>query len=212
MRIIKIIFLFIAIISLTSCATSYKIIEPETINYVSSNENNGVKLEYKYDLLNKKNTNKEVNKGVKLVAIKLTNNSNQDLMFGREIKLTYENGNEIFIMENDKVFRTLKQKPAFHLFYLLATPVNYYFKNSNGTVSSIPIGYALGPLLAGVNLVKASLANKKFKKEMMESNMNGELIKKGETKYGLIGIKTDTFDSLKLKIDELLWVTSVKRK
>jgi len=90
MRIIKIIFLFVSIISLTSCASGYKMIKPKTINYVSSNENNGVKLEYKYDLLNKKYTNKEVKKGVKLVAVKLTNNSKQDLMFGGEIKLTYE--------------------------------------------------------------------------------------------------------------------------
>ena len=33
-----------------------------------------------------------------------------------------------------------------------------------------------------------------------EYNINGTVIKKGETKYGLIGIKADSFDSLKLKI------------
>ena len=153
--------------------------------------------------MNKKYTDKEVKKGVKLVAIKLTNNSNQDLMFGREIKLTYENGNEIFIMEDDKVFSTLKQKSAFHLFYLLITPINLTLINSNGSTSSIPIGLGLGPLLSGMNIVKASLANKKFKNELMGSDMYGALIKKGETKYGLIGIKADTFDSLKLKIEEL---------
>ncbi len=201
MRIIKIIFIFISFISLTSCASGYKVIEPETINYVSSSENNGVKLEYKYDLLNKKYTDKEEKKGVKLVAIKLTNNSNKDLMFGREIKLTYENGNEIFIMENEKVFSTLKQKSAFHLFYLLLTPINLTITNSNGSSDSFPIGVGLGPLLAGMNVIKASLANKKFKNEIKESNMNGTLIKKGETKYGLIGIKADTFDSLILKIE-----------
>jgi hypothetical protein len=36
---------------------------------------------------------------------------------------------------------------------------------------------------------------------MLEYNINGTLIKKGETKYGLIGIKSDSFDSLKLKIE-----------
>jgi hypothetical protein len=212
MRIIKIIFLFIAIISLTSCASGYKIIEPKTVNYISTNEKNGVKLKYKYDLLNKKYSEKEVKKGVKIVAVKLTNNSDQDLMFGREIKLTYENGNEIFIMDNDKVFSSLKQKPAFHLFYLLLTPVNLNIINSNGSSSSIPIGLGLGPLLAGMNMVKASLANKKFKNEILESDMNGTLIKKGETKYGLIGIKADTFDSLILKIEESPLVTTANRK
>lgn len=212
MRIIKTILLFIAVISLTSCASGYKTIGPKTINYISKDENSGVKLEYKYDLLNKKYTDKEVKKGVKLVAIKLTNNSDQDLMFGREIKLAYENGNEVFIMENDKVFNTLKQKSAFHLLYLLITPINLELVNSNGSSSTIPIGLGLGPLLAGMNVVKASLANKKLKNELTESNLNGVIIKKGETKYGIIGIKADTFDSLKLKLDELLWVTSVTSK
>ena len=45
----------------------------------------------------------------------------------------------------------------------------------------------------------AGSANKKFKNEMMETIIYGTIIKKGETKYGLIGIKSDSFDSLKLK-------------
>jgi hypothetical protein len=36
---------------------------------------------------------------------------------------------------------------------------------------------------------------------MLEYNINGTLIKKGETEYGLIGIKADSFDSLKLKVE-----------
>jgi len=82
--------------------------------------------------------------------------------------------------------------------------MNLTLINSNGSSSSIPIGLGVGPFLAGMNLVKASLANKKFKNELIESKIYGIVIKKGETKYGLIGIKADTFDSLKLKIDQLL--------
>ena len=47
----------------------------------------------------------------------------------------------------------------------------------------------------------AGSANKKFKNEMMETIIYGTIIKKGETKYGLIGIKSDSFDSLKLKVE-----------
>ncbi len=206
MRIIKITFLFIAITSLTSCASGYKMIQPKTINYVSTNETDNVKLEYKYDLLDKKYAKKEVKKGVKLVAIKITNNSEKDIMFGRDAKLTYENGSEIYVMENEKVFKTLKQSPASYLWYLLLTPVNFYTTetNSNGfqeNTSSTPIGLVLGPGLAGGNMIAAGSANKKFKTEMLEYNINGTLIKKGETKYGLIGIKADSFDALKLKVE-----------
>ncbi|WP_255592561.1 hypothetical protein [Marixanthomonas sp. SCSIO 43207] len=77
MRSIKIPLLLISVTTLTSCASGYKMIEPKSINYVSRNENNGAKLEYKYDLLDKK----YAKKGVRLVAVKITNESDKDLMF-----------------------------------------------------------------------------------------------------------------------------------
>src|SRR5690606_23151288 len=201
MRIFKITFLFIAISTLTNCASGYKMIAPKSIDYISTNETNNVKLEYKYDLLDKKYSKKEIKKGVKLVAIKITNNSDKDLMFGRDAKLTYENGTEIFVMENEKVFKTLKQSPTSYLWYLLLTPLNFYTAENGKQTSSTPIGLVAGPGLAGVNMIAAGSANKKFKTEMLEYNINGTLIKKGETKYGLIGIKSNSFDSLKLKIE-----------
>lgn len=201
MRSIKITLLLISVIIVTSCASGYKMIEPKSINYVSRNENNGAKLEYKYDLLDKKYAKKEVKKGVKLVAVKITNESDRDLMFGREIKLTYENGKEIVAMENDKVFKSLKQSPASYLFYLLLTPLNLYTSSSDGDTSSTPIGLVIGPGLAGGNMIAAGSANKKFKTELLEYNINGTLIKKGETKYGLVGIKSDSFDALKIKVE-----------
>ena len=201
MRIIKITLLFIAISTLTNCASGYKMIEPKSINYVSTNETDNVKLEYKYDLLDKKYAKKELKKGVKLVAVKVSNNSNKDLMFGRDAKLIYENGAEIFVMENEKVFKTLKQSPASYLWYLLLTPLNFYTAENGEQTSSTPIGLVVGPGLAGGNMIAAGSANKKFKTEMLEYNINGTIIKKGETKYGLIGIKSDSFDAIKLKIE-----------
>ena len=201
MKIIKIALVVFSIITLTSCASGYKLIEPKSINYVSTNEDKGVKLEYKYDLLDKKYAKKELKKGVKLVAVKITNASDKDLMFGREIKLTYENGREIHALQNELVFTTLKQSAASYLFYLLLAPVNLYTTSSNGSTSSTPIGLVAGPGLAGGNMIAAGSANKKFKSELLEYNINGTIIKKGETKYGLIGINTDSFDALKLKVE-----------
>ncbi len=201
MKIIKITLLLVSIISLTSCASSYKMIKPKLINYVSKNENKGVKLEYKYDLLSKKYAKKEVKKGIKLVAVKITNESDKDLMFGREIKLTYENGSEIVAVENTKVFKSLKQSSASYLFYLLLTPMNLYTSSSNGSSNSIPIGLIAGPCLTAGNMITAGSSNKKFKTELLEYNINGTLIKKGEIKYGLVGVKSDSFDALKIKLE-----------
>jgi hypothetical protein len=201
MKIIKITLLITLAITLTNCASGYKMIEPQSINYISSNESDGVKLEYKYDLLEKKYEKKELKKGVKLVAVKITNNSGKDLMFGRDVKLAYENGTEVYIMENEMAFKTLKQSPASYLWYLLLTPMNFYTTENGQETSSTPVGLVVGPGLAGGNMIVAGSANKKFKEEMLEYNVNGTIIKSGETKYGLIGIKTDSFDALKLKIE-----------
>ena len=122
-------------------------------------------------------------------------------MFGRELKLTYENGNEIVALENEKVFKSLKQSPATYLFYLLLTPINLYTSSSNGSTSSTPIGLVIGPGIAGGNMIAASSANSNFKKELLEYNINGTLIKAGETRYGLIGINSDSFEALKIKVD-----------
>ena len=201
MRFIKITILCIAISTLTNCASGYKMIEPKSINYVSTYETDNVTLEYKYNLLDKKYAKKEVKKGVKVVAIKITNNSEKDLMFGRDAKLTYENGSEIYVMANENVFTVLKQSPASYLWYLLLTPMNFYTTENGRQTRSTPIGLVIGPGLAGGNMIAAGAANKKFETEMLDYNINGTVIKIGETKYGLIGIQANSFDSLKLKIE-----------
>lgn len=202
MRIIKTTLVILSVITMSSCASGYKVIAPENIKYVSTNTVDNVKLEYKYDLLVKKYTKKEVKEGVKVVAIKITNNSDKDLMFGRELTLRYADDTELYIMESDRVFKTLKQSPASYLWYLLLSPMNLYTTGNDGQqTSSTPIGLAIGPGLAGGNMITAGSANKKFKNELLDHDINGTIIKKGETKYGLIGVIADSFDAIKLKLE-----------
>jgi len=99
----------------------------------------------------------------------------------------------------------LEQKPASYLWYLLLTPMNLYTYKTNSyggqeTSSSTPIGLIVGPGLAGGNFIAASSANKKFESEILEYDIIGRVIKKGETVNGLIGIISDNYELLKLKI------------
>lgn len=204
MKLSKIGFLLAIIIILNSCASGYQMINPNSLNYNSIDTKNGISLKYKYDLLNKKYAKKETKKGVKIVAIKITNNSENDIVFGKDMKLAYENGNELYIMENNKVFKSLKQNTITYLLYLLLTPMtfNKTTSNENGVkTSSTPIGLVIGPGLAGGNMIVAGSANKKFKTELLEFNLNGITIKKGETTSGLIGIKSDNYDAIKIKME-----------
>ncbi|WP_158847319.1 hypothetical protein [Algibacter sp. L1A34] len=205
MKFIKLLCVFIFVLSFFNCASRYRVIEPNNINYVSKTETKGVTLEYKYDLLDKKYSKKEDKKGIRLVAVKISNNSDGDLVFGRDLNLVYANENEIYVLDKEKTFKTLKQSPATHLFYLLLTPVNFYTTKTSEyglqeTTSSTPVGLILGPGLAAGNLIAASSANKKFKTELANFDIKGSTIKQGEVKYGLVGINSESYDALKLSL------------
>ncbi|MBW2961448.1 hypothetical protein [Mesonia aestuariivivens] len=188
---------------LTSCASKYRVIEPEKIKYISKNEDDNVRIEYKYDLLHKKYRKKEEKKDIKLVAFKITNNTERDLMLGRDITIQFSDGKEAQIVDSKRVFEELKQEPGWYLFYLLLTPLNFYTTNSNGeSSSSTPIGLILGPGLAAGNLLGASGANKNFEKELMLYDIYGMEIPKGKSKYGLLGIKSDSYETLNVKVKE----------
>jgi len=200
----KISALALSALLLNSCASGYKKIEPKTINFASRSENNSIVLEYKYDLLEKKYKKKEMNNGLKVIAVKVTNNSTNDLVFGKDIQLTYENGNELNLLETNVVYKAIKQSPASYLWYLLLSPMQFQTMttNSNGqqqTSSSTPVGLVIGPGLAGGNMIAASSANKNFYNDLLENDIIGKVIKKGETVYGIIGIRSNNYDSIKVK-------------
>lgn len=208
MKTLKIATLLLSVLLLTSCASGYRTIEPSGLSYNSVKSENGVTLEYKYDLLDNKYAKKEQKNDVRLVAVKITNNSERDLVFGQDFKLSYESGNNLQLLDREKTFKELRQKPATYLFYLPLTLLTVQITTTNSdhnsaqTTNSIPVGLILGPGLAGGNLYQAARANKKLKKELLENDLTGKRIPKGETIYGLIGVRADNYDNLKINISE----------
>jgi len=205
-KLTKILSLFAILILLTSCASGYKKVNPTSLNYISKSFTNDVVLEYKYDLLENKYKKKEEKSKIKMVAVKITSNSDKDLVFGNNLQLVYENGNSVLLLENEKVYTTVKQSPASYLWYLLLSPIQFYTYSTNQygqtkVDNSFPIGLIVGPGLSGGNMIAASSANSNLLKELRDYNIIGKTIKKGETVYGLIGIQSDSYESLKLKID-----------
>lgn len=205
---IRISLLLVFTMLLYSCASGYKKIDPKTVYYASKSMESNILLEYKYDLLDKKYKKKETRNDIKLIAVKITNNTEKDIIFGNDFKLTYENGTELNVIETEKLFKTIKQSPASYLWYLLLSPIQLYSGTTttyNGSytetkpANSFPIGLIVGPGLAAGNMINASSANKKFKDELIEFDINGKTIKKGETVYGLIGLNSNSYDSIKVK-------------
>jgi hypothetical protein len=206
MKKIKILMAFLVCLLLSNCASSYKKIAPETLNYSSRSNVSNLVLEYKYDLLSKKYKKKEADNNIKLVAIKITNNSNFDYIFGNNLNLSYENGDSVLVLESEQTFQIIRQRPATYLWFLLLAPVQLYSgttTNSYGqteATNSFPIGLILGPGIAAGNMIAASDANKNFKNDLTKYSLIGKTIKKGETAYGLLGIQSRGYESLKLKL------------
>ena len=108
----------------------------------------------------------------------------------------------IALLENEQIFRPLKQGVPIYLLYMLLTPITLN-KTSNDRTTGLPktepifpLGLIIGPGITVLNMVTAGSANKKFKNELTEKNLIGKTIKAGETVSGLIGIRSDTFVNL----------------
>ena len=67
----------------------------------------------------KKYAKKEFKKQIDVVAIQITNNSQRDLTFGKDVKLTKYDGQELLIINNNQVHSSLKQGVPIYLLYLL---------------------------------------------------------------------------------------------
>ncbi len=207
MKSIKITLLLVTLTLLTSCASKYNKINPEAINYLSKSSENNIVLEYKYNTLGKKYLKKELQYGVKTVSVKITNNSDKDIVLGTDFKFTYENGDGIILLEADYVFKTLKQSPASYLWYLPLSFLQLYTGTTttqNGGYyysepKTFPIGVIIGPGIAFGNMIAAGDANNNFKNDLTTFDLINKKIKKGETVYGIIGVRTNQYDSIKIK-------------
>lgn len=190
-----------ALIFTLGCASTYEMTKPRQPNYISGKDINGIQLQYKYhNTLGKNYEKKARKKSLKLVSIKIYNGSDRDLVFNKDIVLTYNNGSGIFLIENMKTYHMLRQNVVSYLLYLLLTPLTLYTGQGSTNFTATPIGLVLGPGLTALNMIKAITANKQLKNELLEYNVIGYTIKRGETKYGLVGFQATTFDEISFRV------------
>ena len=193
-------FFSILAVLVSSCASSYKAINPSSLNFPDGGADSN--FSYKYNVLkqanNKKLARKEDKTQIRVVAIKIINNTGKTLKYGYNYKI-YSGNTEVPVLPISEVTSSINQSAPIYLFYLLLTPARFYVSTET-TQSSTPIGYVLGPGLAALNVGIAAAANKNFKKEMEANNILDKEIRIGETAYGMIGIRNTDYAPLSLKI------------
>ncbi len=190
--------ILLIIIFICGCASGYKAIKPETITYTSAISDKEVILKYKYGVLTKRYAVRERKQHLKLVAVSITNNSDKDLIFGKDL-IIYTGNKPADILPYETVYKKAKQREAIYLLYLLLTPARFNTRGG-GQTSTVPVGYAIGPGLTLANMVAVNNANNNFRKELLKYNLSGTTIKKGQTVYGLAGIHADNPEDLKIMV------------
>ena len=187
----------VVILVVSSCASSYINIQPNSIAYQTNLTHQDVDFSYKYGVLserkNSKYAKKESLKGIQVAAVKVTNRSDKPFVFGQDLKV-YSNGNPVVLLEPQVIHQNLKQGVPIYLLYLLLTPMQFHSGNS-----STPIGVVIGPGIAAANMIGAASANSNFLKELEENSLNGRTINAGETVYGIIGLSDSGFSPLTLE-------------
>lgn len=179
---------------LTSCAVSYRTINPEFFKYPTAEKVDGIKISYKYDVFrstrNNRYAQKEMKQGLRLIAIQITNQSDSTIRLSRDCDF-YAGDIRILPMTVNDISYRLKQQVWPYYFYLLMTFFEFSYTVTTPTSissGSWPIGYVLGPGLTILNVTKAATSNSRLYTNLKVTDVWNQDIRRGETVNGLIGI------------------------
>jgi hypothetical protein len=200
MTFIKLTAACLAIIFSASCASTYKAIMPQAIHYSNTTSHDEIDLAYKYDVLslrgNKKYAKREDKHGVRVVAVKVTNNSEQPINLSNDYQI-YAGENPMILLDPETAKNLLKQPVPIYLLYLLLSFTNLYV---DGSV--IPIGLILGPGISIGNMAVAGSANQNLERELQQYNMIDRDVASHETVYGILATRSTDFVPLSLRPKE----------
>lgn len=195
---------FLATISIflaTNCAKRYHTISPETLNYSSNYNVDSIDMSYRYGVLRERGNNrlakKEDKRGMRIVAVKITNNTAENIEFGKNYDF-YNGATRLSLISPELAHSTIKQNTLTYLPYLLLTFLQLNITKDNST-SSYPIGLVVGPGITIGNMLVAGGANRNFQDELRKYNLTNGIVKPGETKYGIISIDGSSYDPLVIK-------------
>ncbi|MBB6610300.1 hypothetical protein H7F15_04550 [Pontibacter sp. Tf4] len=182
--------LAIASLSLSSCASTYKPLDPPTAPYTFSEKTDGLVYSYQYDLLqnkrNKKYAKRETKHLMRVVAVKITNTTDSTISIANDYKFMLGNA-DVVPVPPAIAANKLKQGVPIYLLYLLLNVRITTEENGKETSSTfIPTG----PPIAGLNMIIAANANRKFKEELIAFDISNKTVAPGETVYGLLTLQT----------------------
>jgi hypothetical protein len=198
MKPIIILLIFMALF--VQCASSYKPVAPESMEYIISTDDPDLEFSYRYDVLsyrgNNKYSKKEKKHGFAIAAVKVKNKTDHTLNFARDLELLTQRG-PVYPAENEYTAKTIKQGVAIYLLYVFANYSQSECVNGDcKTTLFIPSGF----VLALINIIVAASANQKIKEDFNKNSLYGKDIGPGETVHGIIAIRDLGYQPLSLRV------------
>ena|SRR5258705_9115779 len=189
-----------------SCASSYKSISPETLEYHNHSTNDKIEFSYHYDVLteskNKKYAKHELKNNLSLVAVKITNHTGHDInpMTDAVFYIDYK---PAYFVDQKITEDKIKQGVPIYLLYLLFSPMTFTTSSTSADgapkSNSFPIGLIIGPTLTATNMIVAGTANKSFKDEIEQYNLYRQM-HDGETMFALVAFRDIGKDEITLRL------------
>ncbi len=194
--------ILLAVLFTTGCASTYKAINPRQLYYTAHSSKDSLLISYKYNVLqekgNKKLAKKELRRGVQVIAIKLTNNTDRTINVHDDL-IFYAGDTPIYPMQPVDVKNKVRQSVFSYLPYLLLTFTSVIFSNGNSSVA-VPVGIVIGPGITAGNMAVAATANKRFLSELNEYNILDRNIRPGDTDFGIIGVQNSNFGPISVRL------------
>jgi hypothetical protein len=185
--------LFLAI--LASCARSFHTLNP-TMYYFDNTKplTEEINVSYLYDIQNisrnKPYARKERKKYIKLVALKIDNNSDKELILTRDnFAIKTSSGRDIEIISNEQYNKAIRQYSGTYALFYGLSGFGYEWGEVNGEEYST-LSYNFLPLIIGVgNAFFAEASNNNQKQNMNNLQIYGKSLKPHSSMHGLIAIK-----------------------
>lgn len=187
--------LLLIVLLFSNCASYYRVVNPDKINFPpASNTVERIDLTYRYDVLkdagNKKYVNSEHNKNVRIIAVKLTNNTDTTINISNDI--TFFCGSTKVRLLSPLETKT-KIQQSWYAYGLYVVPC---------LITLAPLDIIVFGGIGVGNMIVAGNANKKLLSELIMYDITNKELKKGESTVGLIGIETTYSDPITVKLNK----------
>jgi hypothetical protein len=183
------------------CASVYRPIDPPTLYYQVSEKLAEVDLSYRHDVLsfrgNRRYGKLEKKHAFNVMAVKLTNNTDNALNLGRDLELYTERGS-VFGVEPEAAAKTMRQRIWPYLFWSFGN-ITIYDTDPYGN-QVVTAFYPTGFVIAAFNMILAATSNGNMKKELLYYDLYKKDIQPGETAYGILPIRDLNYQPVKVRM------------